>query len=175
MVTRTLAAILLAGAILAGRIPEPATAAETLSQKAEADKTVSVANGDPAMAAAFDRARATLPTFFDTLAHPAPTMEAFAVKVGLPAPRGTEYVWLSSPSLRDGQIHGTINNQLEYATGYHEGQRIQLPEKFIVDWMYVDAGRMKGNFTACALASKLSRQERREFEQQYQIDCGTKP
>ena len=174
MVSRTRAGILLAGTVLAGGAPGAPSAAETLSQKAEADKTVKVATGDPAMAAAFDRARTTLPSFFDTLAHPAPTMENFAVKVGLPAPQGTEYVWLSSPSLQDGQIHGTINNEREYATDYHEGQRVQLPEKFIVDWMYVDAGRMKGNFTACAIASKLSQKERRQFEQEYRIDCGTK-
>lgn len=167
----SVATSLLACLLLFGMAPPAASAADTRPQAKE-DKITKVPTGDPAMAVAYERAKSTLPAFKDSLTHPTATMARFAVKVGLPSPQGTEFVWLASPVLQDGKVRGVINNQIEYATDYRTGQRVEFPDTEVVDWMYMDADKMKGNFTLCAIVTKLTKQEQREFAQEYSIDCG---
>ena len=45
-----------------------------------------------------------------------------------------------------------------------------MSEHEIVDWTYMDAGKMKGNYTARALLRKDSKEEREAFERRYGLD-----
>lgn len=173
MLLKTLTVGVLGSVLLISIFFKMAMPVSTLSQKARTDEVVQVAVDDPTIATARNRARATLPTFYKTMARPETGMQNFAVKVGLETPQGREFMWLSSPTIQGNQISGVVDNAPRHTTDYRAGQRVALPEASVVDWMYVEAGKMKGNFTACALASRFPEEERRKFEHEYRIDCSS--
>jgi uncharacterized protein YegJ (DUF2314 family) len=51
------------------------------------------------------------------------------------------------------------------------GQTISFGQNEIVDWMYLDGGKMKGNYTACALLKSASRSEVEEFKRRFGLNC----
>jgi hypothetical protein len=52
---------------------------------------------------------------------------------------------------KDDRIIGTINNEPRHAKNVTYRQHISFRESDTVAWMYRENGKMKGNFTACAL------------------------
>jgi uncharacterized protein YegJ (DUF2314 family) len=126
--------------------------AGTLVERARRDETAKVAKDDPDMAAAFRKARDTLPEFLTLARAPRPTITHMAVKIGIPAgDDSTEFFWLSPFEPRGGKYNGRINNTPRTATTVKFGQVIEFAEEEIVDWLYTEGGKMLGNFTACAL------------------------
>ena len=51
------------------------------------------------------------------------------------------------------------------------GQTITFARSDIVDWMYIENGKMKGNFTACALLKSAPKKEAEDFKRQFSLDC----
>ncbi len=124
------------------------------------------------IAAAMRKARATLPDFLATAAAPKPNMEGFAVKVSIPvSAHDAEYFWITPFSNDNGQFSGTINNTPRLAKTAKLGQAITFRQSDIVDWMYMDGGIMKGNYTACVLLKSASKREIEEFRERFGLDC----
>src|SRR5206468_10184779 len=71
-------------------------ASGTLMDKARRDDVALVEKGDPDMAAAFRKARETLPEFLALARAPQSTATKLAVKIAIPAGRDDEYFWLTS-------------------------------------------------------------------------------
>jgi uncharacterized protein YegJ (DUF2314 family) len=146
-------------------------AAQSITQKAERDELAIVAKSDPAMAAAMQKARQTLPSFLDTAAAPKPGMEGFAVKVAVREGDNAEYFWITPFTSKDGQFSGAINNTPRSVHSVQRGQTITFSQAEIVDWMYIDSAKMKGNYTACALLKSASKREADEFKNRFGLDC----
>jgi len=51
------------------------------------------------------------------------------------------------------------------------GQTITFDQSEIVDWIYVDDGDMKGNYTACALLKSAPAEEAEEFKRRFRLNC----
>jgi uncharacterized protein YegJ (DUF2314 family) len=51
------------------------------------------------------------------------------------------------------------------------GDSITFGENKIVDWHYVDDGKMKGNFTTCVLMRREPKQQAEAFIKQCGLDC----
>jgi acetolactate synthase-1/2/3 large subunit len=49
--------------------------------------------------------------------------------------------------------------------------KITFAESEIIDWMYVEDGRMYGNYTTCALLKNESAAERETFKAEFGLDC----
>ena len=145
-------------------------AAQTLTDKARRDEVV-MAPRDDAMTDAVRRARKTLPEFFEAMAHPEPGMSAFSVKVEMAVPSGSEYIWLRPVRLEGGNVVGVVSNTPARTQAVERGQTIAFPLSAVADWTYQRSGRMMGNYTACALASRFSPREAAEFQRTYRIDC----
>jgi uncharacterized protein YegJ (DUF2314 family) len=163
-------AVLLSAAVAAGLNPEPARA-QTITQKAERDELAIVAKSDPTMARAMSKARQTLPDFLSVAAAPKPGMEGFAVKVAVREGDNAEYFWITPFTNKNGEFSGAINNTPRQVRSVKLGQAITFDQSEIVDWMYMDDDKMKGNYTACALLKSASKQEAEEFKKRFGLDC----
>ena len=74
---------------------------------------VMVPNGDPEMAAAISKARASLPQFWKALEQPGAGEEGFALKVAIKDGKDVEHFWLLNVSRDGDKLSGTINNEPE--------------------------------------------------------------
>jgi uncharacterized protein YegJ (DUF2314 family) len=125
------------------------------------------------MAAAFRKARETLPTFLKLVLAPPPNTKGFAVKIGVPYGTGAdaEFFWISPFKPQGDKYVGNINNTPRSAKTVKLGQSIEFAETEIVDWLYVQDGKMVGNYTACALLKREPPQQAAAFIKQYGLTC----
>jgi uncharacterized protein YegJ (DUF2314 family) len=121
---------------------------------AAVDVVATVKKGDPEMAAAISRARSRLPEFWKAFEAPA-GRDSFSVKVPITDGAGTEYFWLFDLSRAGERVFGTIGNRPTVVTSVRENQRIDVPQSEIADWMYMQDGKMHGNFTLRPLLRTL--------------------
>ena len=161
----------LLGAAFAAVLAVAPVASQTPLQKAQRDELAIVAKNDPAMAAAMAKARQTLPEFLTLAAAPKPGMDTFSVKVAVREGDAAEYFWIAPFTTKDGSFSGEINNQPRSVHSVKLGQTITFDQSEIVDWMYIDGGKMKGNYTACALLKSASEQEAEAFKKRFGLDC----
>ena len=100
-----------------------------------------------------------------------PGMEGFAVKVAIREGNNAEYFWITPFTPKDGQFSGAINNTPRQVHSVKLGQTITFDQSEIVDWLYMDGDKMKGNYTACALLKSASKREVEEFKKRFGLDC----
>jgi uncharacterized protein YegJ (DUF2314 family) len=51
------------------------------------------------------------------------------------------------------------------------GDTITFDEEQIVDWGYIENGRLKGNYTLCVLLKREPRKEAQALIARYSMDC----
>jgi len=146
-------------------------AAEGILEKAKRDEVALVPRDDPEMAEAMRKARDALPGFLALARAPRSSMSGFAVKVAVRGP-GTdnEYFWIASFKEQDGRFTGRINNTPRMVKTVKAGQTFAFTEDEIVDWLYLDNGKMKGNYTACVLLKREPGQAE-AFKKQFGLEC----
>jgi uncharacterized protein YegJ (DUF2314 family) len=146
---------------------------ESVLDRAKRDEIVMVPDEDPAMAAAFKKARATLDDFLVLAKNPPPHLRTIAVKVGLRDKKETEYFWIVPFREESTGFAGRLNNEPRLVKTVKMGQEIRFTKQEIVDWMYVDTlkKKMEGNFTVCALLTRESREEAAKMKKQMGIEC----
>jgi uncharacterized protein YegJ (DUF2314 family) len=109
--------------------------------------------GDPVMEAAKRKGQATLPEFLAIAANPRPTMKNLSLKVGMQARNQMEYIWVGPfEQLPDQSFSGRLANQPRGVPSLKLGDTARFKQGDIIDWMYVENGKMHGSFTTCALA-----------------------
>jgi len=146
-------------------------ASGTLMDKARRDDVALVEKNDPDMAAAFRKARETLPEFL-ALAHaPRPTASKLAVKIAIAAGDDDEYFWVAQFAPRGDKYGGKINNTPRAAKQVKLGQLVEFSEAEIVDWLYMEGGKMHGNFTACALLKREPADQAEAMKKQFGLSC----
>jgi uncharacterized protein YegJ (DUF2314 family) len=146
-------------------------AAQTVLEKAARDETATVADTDPVMAAAMRKAQATLAEFLKLSAAPRSGTDAFSVKVAVREGERAEYFWITPFTDRGEKLSGEINNTPRIVHSVKLGQTITFARSDIVDWMYIENGKMKGNYTACALLKSAPASEADEFKKHFGLDC----
>lgn len=136
------------------------------------DKVVTIATADPRLVAAKARAVATLDGFLDVaLSHRAGTSK-HAIKLAI-ADRGeTEVFWLNDIQREaNGRLSARIDNTPTLVKTVKLGQRLEFGRGDIVDWMYVQNGRMVGNHTICVLLNETTEPKLSEIVQRFGTDC----
>jgi uncharacterized protein YegJ (DUF2314 family) len=146
-------------------------ASGTLMDKARRDEVVLFENDDADMAAAFRKARETLPEFLAFARAPRPTATKLAVKIAIPDGDGNEYFWLTQFEPRGDKYAGRINNTPRSAKQVKFGQVVEFSEAEIVDWLYMEGGKMRGNFTACAMLKREPADQVEAMKKQYGLSC----
>lgn len=117
--------------------------------------TLSVAAGDAMMVQATERARSTLPSFWEALASPKPDESRFALKVAFDEDDKIEQIWITQVERHAGRVTGRINNKPAVIKTLELEQRVEASEDDISDWLFMRNGKIVGNETLKALFSRL--------------------
>ena len=126
-----------------------------LSACSKRDKVVNVESDDPEMLAAIAKARETLSQFWQVFDKRGHGESDFSLKVKITDKRGTEHFWATDIERRDGKTMGTINNDPNIVASVKLGDRVEIPEADISDWLYMQDGKMVGNETLRPLLKKM--------------------
>lgn len=151
-------------------LAQPAKA-ETLVERAKRDAIVMVAKDDAEMAAAMRKARETLPQFLGLVAVPRQTTTGFAVKVAVTEGDDAEFFWITPFEQRKNVFTGRINNTPRLVKKVRLGQTISFREDEIVDWLYMEDGKMVGNFTVCILLKREPPEQASELIKKLGLRC----
>jgi len=130
----------------------------------------SAAMNDAAITAAMRSARETLPGFLALAKKPRAAMEGFAVKIAIREGDGTDYLWIHPFAQIDSQFIGQIGSTPRSLRRLKKGDTVTFAENQIIDWMYMDAGTMRGNYSARAMLNLVLPQEREAFKRRYGLD-----
>lgn len=125
---------------------------------------------DPIMSAAMQSARESLPGFLALARHPGPTMERFAVKIALLGDGGPEFFWIYPFAYVGDRFIGQIGNTPLTLAGPKKGNTITFGKRDIVDWMYMDAGVTKGNYSARAILKAALPRDRAAFKRRFGLE-----
>lgn len=134
------------------------------------DPVTYVADDDAQMNAAIAHARSTVGDFVARSRNPLPTDEAFGVKKMIADGNGAEHFWLTDISYTDGVFTGLIGNEPQVVQGLKLGQSVQVKSTEITDWMYIDKGKMVGNFTLRVLLERMPEEEAQALRKQFQME-----
>ena len=143
---------------------------QSVVRKAERDELVHLALNDAFMTAATQSARDSLPGFLALAKRPAPEMTGFAVKVALLGEGGPEFFWIHPFAHVGARFIGQIGNMPRMVAGLKMGDTITFARRDIVDWIYMDAGRMRGNYSARAILRAALPQDRQAFKRRFGLD-----
>ena len=123
-----------------------------------------VENQDAEMNNIIIKAKQTLPEFYKVLESGNPNHEAFAVKVRFKINNDGEHIWINSLFKRNGEYFGVVDNLPEFAKEVKQGDTIKIDTDKVSDWMYLDNGELKGGYTIRLLRTRMSEEERIEFD-----------
>ncbi|MCC6776329.1 MAG: DUF2314 domain-containing protein [Hyphomicrobiales bacterium] len=151
-------------------LPMSEPGAETLMDRIERDEIVVIPRGEPDMAAAMRKARVSLPEFLALARKPRLSTSGFAVKVGIRDKDDVEYFWIAPFTEQNGRFSGRINNTPRSVKTVKSGQTYTFAEREVVDWLYHEHGKMKGNYTACVLLKREPGQ-REIFKERFGLEC----
>lgn len=147
-----------------------ASPAEAATAKAHKGTLYYLALNDPVMSAAMQSARESLPGFLALARHPAPTMERFAVKIALLDDGGPEFFWVHPFAHVADRFIGQINNTPLTLATPKKGDTITFGRHDIVDWVYMDAGVMKGNYSARVILQAALPRDRAAFKRRFGLE-----
>ena len=129
-----------------------------------------LALNDPLMSAAIHSARESLPGFLALARRPAQTMERFAVKIALLGNGGPEFFWIYPFAHVADRFIGQISNAPFTLVGPQKGDTIAFGKRDIVDWAYVDAGVVKGNYSARAILRAALPRDLAAFKRRFGLE-----
>ena len=118
------------------------------------DPVVLVADDDPEMAAAVQKARDTVDDFITALESGSATASDFAVKKEFKQGESSEFMWLSELSYGDGVFSGTLNNDPGIVTNVKIGETFTVARGEIQDWIYFEGEEMKGGYSVRILMER---------------------
>jgi|CXWL01.1.fsa_nt_gi uncharacterized protein YegJ (DUF2314 family) len=144
-----------------------------------------VADKDPEMQHAIERARETFRYFWRELAWEhrriIPGLSLAAVKVPFSDPPAiqrdkeepaVEQMWLNEIEFDGKLITGTLLNSPHWLKSIEEGDHSQVPINGISDWMYAIRDRVYGAYTVNLLRSRMGRGERKQHDAAWGLDFG---
>jgi uncharacterized protein YegJ (DUF2314 family) len=150
-----------------------AAGAQTVKEEANVGRAIQLPRAVPEIEDAIRRARASLPDFFALARSPKPEMDAFAVLVGLrDGNNNTEYRWVGPFERSGGKYSGRLNDTPPGDMNILPDYTVTFDEDQIVDWMFLEAGRIKGHFTTCVLLRREMKERAEGSISRSRIDCG---
>jgi uncharacterized protein YegJ (DUF2314 family) len=133
-------------------------------KKHPADKVSYVADDDPGMNAAIEKARSNVNVFIAALKSPKAGQSAFSVKMAFTDGTNTEHMWLTPVTFDGANFQGSVNNEPEKVKTVKLGQKATVAPDKISDWMYVENRKLVGGETLRVLRATLSPTERADFD-----------
>jgi uncharacterized protein YegJ (DUF2314 family) len=146
---------------------------ESLNDRVKGGEISTMSSESPAMAAAIEKARATLGDFLKIAGNPPPGLSSLALKVRISEGQKRESFWVTPFHIEPDGFSGKLNNTPRLVRSVKLGQELKFKRSDVVDWMYFDTSkkRMHGNFTACAQLTQESPQDQASFKAKYGLEC----
>ncbi len=117
---------------------------------------------DPDIAAAMEKARASVGDFLSALQKPAGNQRQFMVRKSFPTqdPAKRQILWVNDVSTDGTNLRGRVDdNTAQQGSGLAKDGVVSFPASEIADWMYNEDGKAVGGFMLRALKSKMTEQE----------------
>jgi uncharacterized protein YegJ (DUF2314 family) len=111
-------------------------------------------------------ARNTLPNFFRHLNRAGIGEKNFCIKYPFETDNGTEQVWISGISFKEGMYHGVLVSSPRQLNGMKRGDTVSFDADSITDWMYVRGDKIIGGYSIKYLLEKIPENQRSEGEQE---------
>jgi uncharacterized protein YegJ (DUF2314 family) len=125
----------------------------------------SVRPRDPAMEAAMDRARATLPVFNRYVERAAKDGLDPRLKAEFRHGDEVEHMWVGDLTF-DGRVYrGTLRNRPLTLPNVRQGDRVAISPERVSDWSVIVEGTPLGNFTTLVIRGRLTPKQRAQFDQ----------
>ena len=121
------------------------------------DQVVDVSSEDAAMNAAIDKARQSLPVFWEHFAAPAANEADFALKLGISDANGTEHFWCGDIEGDANMATCVIGNEPVHVFAVDYGERVDVDPAIISDWMYYRDDKIVGGETIRAILPHLDK------------------
>lgn len=136
-------------------------------KKPPEDKVINVADNDPAMNAAIQKAKDTvLQQFVPALQAPKAGQVGFAIKYPVGDGKTFEHFWISRVTFDGKKFTGKLDNIPKLVKTVKLGQTMNIAPDEISDWMYLDNGRLVGGFSIRVLRDSLKGKEREDFDKE---------
>ncbi len=119
----------------------------------------------PKVAAATKQARTDVDKFIQALDTRTQDQKSFAILVKIENELAVEHVWAANIKLEDNRFVAQISEAPKEIHSVHQGDSIKVKQNEILDWMYVDDGKLVGGYTIRAMRDMLTQKERDGFDQ----------
>lgn len=142
-----------------------------------------IARGDPAMAKAHEKSQKDLDSFLEKLRNPPPGTDNYNIKLGFTdmakgvalttddTASNVEYMWVSEIKASGDHFTAVLGDTPEYIHNIKSGDRVEFEKSDIFDWMYIDNGKIKGNYTVCPLLLAGPKEQLEQYREIYGIVC----
>jgi len=124
---------------------------------------VFVSAEDASMNAERSRARATFATFTAELAAPHPDTH-YSVKVMFQDGDAVEHLWVNRLAYQDGVLTGLIDSEPVHVANVRLGQRVQVLDDNVSDWLILRDDRYRGGYTIRLFRDRMTPSERQKFD-----------
>ncbi len=81
-----------------------------------------------------------------------------------------EHLWLSDIEARGDSLFGVVNSQPKATREVKLNDTILIDPSRVTDWMYYDNGKLVGGYSVLYQRSKMTEEERAEFDKQYGLE-----
>jgi uncharacterized protein YegJ (DUF2314 family) len=141
-------------------------AAGSPSNKRDSTWCQTISDDDKAMDRAVTKARESLGFFLAALQAHKPDSTAFEVKKCCVDGDNVEHVWIGNITWDGKAFHGRVDNAPLDVHNVKMGQRVTVAPEDLTDWMFVKDGNLMGGFTTRVFYSRLSPEEKTEFQKE---------
>ncbi len=105
---------------------------------------------DEELQRATERARASLDDFLAALRSPRTGQSHFLVKAAI----GGEAMWVGTLRWDGESFNGTLSNEPFAAAGPRAGAKVTVARDAVLDWMYIEQGKLRGGYTIRVLRGR---------------------
>ncbi|WP_376766407.1 DUF2314 domain-containing protein [Rhizobium sophorae] len=121
--------------------------------------------------------------FLEKLRNPPPGTENYSIKLGF-TDKGKDvalttdemepnvkYMWVYQIKASGDHFTALLGDTPEYIHNIKADDRVQFEKSDIFDWVYIENGKVKGNYTACPLLLAGPKEQLEQYLEIYSIVC----
>ncbi|WP_454047439.1 YegJ family protein [Chryseobacterium sp. Marseille-Q8038] len=122
---------------------------------------------DHEMNTAIENAQKSLYKFKEAIQSPNPDYYNFALKERFTTgDSGGEHIWISAVQYSGDKFYGIVDGDPISTTEVKLGDTIEIDQRNITDWMYIDKNIVKGGYTTRVLRKRISQKEREQMDKE---------
>lgn len=135
------------------KIPDAAPGMSETAPRPIKENVVAYRVGDASISDARSAAVSTLPRFHELIEADMPA--TYTVKFPLTQNGATEHIWMQLDGYRNGRFVGRLANEPVNGKRYRMGDRIEVAEAEVEDWMVNTGSEMYGGYTVRAMLKDM--------------------